>query len=219
MTHSENGTGNEIRGAIIHAEGVVWWEWRDKRYHPRPQACGVGIASSAPEARTVRAAKFGGLPYWREAFELVTEILEVFRADAQAEHLLDHGKEISQRTNRAQRRSICGPHQAARRRQQECVFDHAHGDAALVELQGHHSVRAADSPHRTRRFAIRFQNSANIFFLAAAVVHEDDLSLADRAATDRRWSPCGSSVADDLVAPPPLAGCPRSSATRHRQDS
>ena len=44
-----------------------------------------------------------------DPFELVTEI--------DAEHFLDHRKDISQRSNRAQRWGIRGTHQAARRRQ------------------------------------------------------------------------------------------------------
>jgi hypothetical protein len=42
-------------------------------------------------------------------------------------------------------------------------------DAALEELRSQHSVRAADGPRRTRRFAIRFQDLMNVLFLA--VVH------------------------------------------------
>src|SRR6266700_7179892 len=179
-------------GGFIHAEGV----W---------------VGFHHPCRRPHRRA---GLPCWRDPFEFVAEILEVLWADAQAEHFFDHGKEISQRTNREQRWGIGGPHQAARRRQDECVFDDARGDAALVELRGQHAVRTADDPHCTRRFAIRFQNPANKFFPAAAVIHGGALNLADLAATGRRSSPCGSSVADDSGAPPPSAGCPRSSATR-----
>ena len=127
MTHTENGTGNGnvIRGSsstpkacfggrgeqsdIIHAAGVR-----------------VGFPSSAPKARTSAGA--AGLPCWRDAFELVAEIVEVVRADAQLEHFLDHGKEVSQRANRAQWRSIGGTNQSARRRQDECVFDRRSAD-------------------------------------------------------------------------------------------
>jgi len=50
-----------------------------------------------------------------DPFDLAAYLLEVIRADTQADHFLDHGEEISQRTNRAQRRGIAGPHQEARR--------------------------------------------------------------------------------------------------------
>jgi len=113
-------------------------------------------------------------------------VLEVLRTDAQGKNFLDYGKEISQRTNRAQRGCLGGPHQAARGRQHECVFDHAHGDAALVELRGQHPVWTADSPHRARRVAIRFQNLMNILLLAAAVVQDGALSLAVRATAARQ---------------------------------
>ena len=90
MTRSENGIGNrsEIRGyhprrrrvlvgvkragSIIHAEGVQ-----------------VGVPSSAPKAH-------GGLLIVGDPFEFAAYVLEVFRADAQAEHFLDHGKEVRQ---------------------------------------------------------------------------------------------------------------------------
>ena len=70
------------------------------------------------------------------------------------------------------RRCIGGPYQTPRCGQDQRVFDHLHGQAALVELRGQHPVRTADSPHRARRFAIGLQDLTNIFFLAAAVVHD-----------------------------------------------
>jgi hypothetical protein len=37
-----------------------------------------------------------GLPWWREAFQLLAQILEVVRATAQAEHFFDYPKEVRQ---------------------------------------------------------------------------------------------------------------------------
>ena len=96
MTHSENGTrnGSEIRGhhprrrrvlvgvkragSIIHAEGAR-----------------VGVPSSAPMARVA------ALPFAGDPFELAAYVLKILRADAHAEHFLNHWEEIRQRTNRA----------------------------------------------------------------------------------------------------------------------
>ena len=137
MTHSENGTGNgnDAEG-IIHAEGVFFGGRGGSAISSTPQAC--GLVFHHPRRRRASGIGGEGLPGLGNAFELVAKILEVIRADAQVEHFLDHRQKISQRTNRAQRWGIGGPHQAAGRRQHECVFDHAHGDAALVELRGQH---------------------------------------------------------------------------------
>ena len=59
-------------------------------YHPRRRRA-VWFSIIRAEARTGR----GCLPVC-DALELVAEILEVVRADAQFPHFLYHGKEISQ---------------------------------------------------------------------------------------------------------------------------
>jgi hypothetical protein len=56
-----------------------------------PQAC--GLVFHHPRRRRPR-----GLPGWRDALELVVEILEVVRADAQIAHFLNDRQEISERT-------------------------------------------------------------------------------------------------------------------------
>jgi hypothetical protein len=102
-------------------------------YHPRRRRVLVGVkrASSIIHAEGVRGwysiirakGAHGGLPIAGDSFELAAYVLEVIRAYTQADHFLDHGKEISQRANRAQRRGIGGAHQSSRCRQHECVFD------------------------------------------------------------------------------------------------
>ncbi len=91
MTRSGNGIGNKEgdqrlsstpkacflsgvkrAGSIIHAEGVR-----------------VGVPSSAAKAH-------GGLLIVGDPFEFAAYVLEVFRADAQGEHFLNHGKEVRQ---------------------------------------------------------------------------------------------------------------------------
>jgi hypothetical protein len=95
------GLGTGARSdAIIHAEGVVWREWMRQAISSTPKACGL-VSVIRAEGAYGADAEGRGLP--RDAFEFLTEILEVIRADAQTEHFLDHRQEISQRTNRAQR--------------------------------------------------------------------------------------------------------------------
>jgi hypothetical protein len=60
-----------------------------------PKACGVGVPSSPRHRRA------GGLPITGDPFELAAYVLKILQADVHAEHLLNHGEEISQRTNRA----------------------------------------------------------------------------------------------------------------------
>src|SRR5579862_5699628 len=139
----------------------VRWSCGERAISSTPQACGWVFHHPRRGAT--------GLPRWRDALELVAEILEVVRVDAQSLHLLDDRQEIGQRANGAQRLGIGGPDQPARRCQDECVFDHAYGDAALEQLHSQQAVRTADGPRRSRRFAIRFQDPMNELFLA--VVH------------------------------------------------
>ena len=148
----------------------------------------IALLRQAGDHRTAEGAHWAwlpdsGLPGRCEVCELVSQVAEVIRADAQFAHLLDHGKEVRQRANRAQGRRTGRADQAPRSRQHQGVFDHHHGKAALVELGSQHPVRSAHRPHRARRFPVRLQDLANELFLSAAVVHVSLLSLAARAAT------------------------------------
>src|SRR6476646_540087 len=215
MTHPENGSGKQEcetdRGSSSTPEACsLVGPYGSGRYHPRRRRA-VWFSIIRAEAR----ARGWCLPGWRDALKLVAEIEEVVLADTQFRHLLDHRQEIGQRTNRAQRWGIGRPHQSARSCQHECVFDRAHGDAALEELRGQHSVRTADGPRRTRRFTIRFQDLSNVLFLA--VVHGCvPLNLAVRVATGRRCSTYGSSGVRGSAVRPPSICCRGSYATRHR---
>jgi len=50
-----------------------------------PQACGLVFRHRAGARRSQR------LPGWRDPFQFVAKIVEVFLADVQGEHFLDHG--------------------------------------------------------------------------------------------------------------------------------
>jgi hypothetical protein len=80
----ELGTGVGMQSGIIHAEGVHCWEWRGEALSSTPQACGL-----VPIIRAEGAHACGRLPGWRDAFELMAEMLEVIRADAQLQHFFD----------------------------------------------------------------------------------------------------------------------------------
>src|SRR5258708_26962190 len=90
--------GVERASSIIHAAGVRFG------FHHRRQR----------RARELVANGWAALPRLGGPFELATEVLEIIRADAQAEHFLDHWQEVSQRTDRAQWCCIGGPPLAAR---------------------------------------------------------------------------------------------------------
>src|ERR1017187_10010836 len=85
---------------------------RSDDYHPRRRRVLVGVkrASSIIHAEGVRVGvpsarakgARGGLPIAGDPFELAAYVLEVLRADAQAKHFFDHGREVGQRANNAQ---------------------------------------------------------------------------------------------------------------------
>src|ERR1017187_3025562 len=134
---------------------------------------------------------------------------EVVRIDAQAEHFLDHRKEVSQRANRVQGRRAGGAYHAARGRQDQGVFDSRQRHAALPKLGGQQTVRTADGPRRPWRFPVGVEDLASILLRVGAVLfHVIHLSSAARATTDRRWSPCGSSAARGSAAHAPVAESP-----------
>jgi len=94
VTHSENGKRERGQRSIIHAEGVL--------------LLGVKRASSIIHAEgvrgwcsVIRAGGAQGLPIVGDPFELAAYVLKILRADAHAEHFLNHWEEIRQRTNRA----------------------------------------------------------------------------------------------------------------------
>ena len=101
MTRSGNRIGNGKRrpAIIIHAEGVWEWCWGGQPY-PRRRRAGE-FSSSAPKARILLVVVTGfavkdsaDLPGLGEAFHPVAQVSEIVRADAQAEHFVDHRKKV-----------------------------------------------------------------------------------------------------------------------------
>jgi hypothetical protein len=88
VTNAKNGTGNgsELPRAIIHAEGVFLWEGNESGSIIHAEGVRVGVLSSAPKARR------WGLPIAGDPFELAAYVLKILRADAHAEHFLNHGR-------------------------------------------------------------------------------------------------------------------------------
>src|ERR1019366_2392090 len=150
----------------------------------------------------------------------MAQILEVGGTGLQVEHFLDHRKEVSQRTNGAQLAAHWWAGSGgALRRQHQCVFDHAHGDAALVELRGQHPVRTADGAHLpgVLRYASRTWRMYSSWPPPSSMIVL--LNPAAPAATDRQWARGDRNAPDGGAGLPPSAGCPESSAIRHRRDS
>src|SRR5208337_1336403 len=137
---------------IIHAVGVPGWLGRGGQYHPRRRRAGwfFIIPRVWPEST--------GLGSFEEALDLVAEILEVIRADAEFEDFLDHGREVGQGANGAERRSLGGTDEAARRGQHQGVFDDAQGHSSGVELGGQQTIRTADRACSSGRLAVSAQD-------------------------------------------------------------
>ena len=122
-----------MEAEIIHAVGVCFDVREDQQYHPRRKACGV--LSYHPRRRR------GGLGFVSlgesaarldEASDPVAQILEVLWFDAQFQHFFYDCREVSQGTNRAQRRRSGSTKDPARRGENECVFDRSQGYAAIL---------------------------------------------------------------------------------------
>ena len=83
------GTGNEIQWGIVNAEGVF------------AGRCGCpGDIIHVEDVRfgfplSAEARRGEWLPSWRDVFEFVAEIVEVFLADVQGQYFFYHGQEIS----------------------------------------------------------------------------------------------------------------------------
>ena len=80
-----------MQGPIIHAKA---WFFENGGTSDIINAAGVRVWFSI--IRAEGAHRRGGLPCWRDAFEFVTEILEVIWADPQLQHFLNHRQEIGQ---------------------------------------------------------------------------------------------------------------------------
>ena len=117
------------------------------------------------------------------ALEFVAEVLEVFRADLELQHLFDHRREVRERWQRPERRSIRRPRRTPRRRKCQRVLDCGWKHAAVIQLSCKDTIRTSNHARGTRRRTIRFENLPHIL----ALFHIDTINLspADRAATDR----------------------------------
>src|SRR5712692_1187056 len=151
---------------------------------------------------------------WCEPCDAIAQIVEVLRTNLETQDLFDDGREVRQRADDPERRSIGGPCHASRGGESQRVLDRFERHAALVQLSGEQTVGTTDSTASAGSRSIGFQKSVYIL----ALVHAMNLSLADHAAMDRRSSPYGSSAARGSAARPPSVCCRESCATRHRPD-
>ena len=69
---------------------------------------------------------------WCELCEAIAQMAEVLRSNLEPQDLVDHGREVRQRANDPQRRSIGGARQAPRGSQGQRVLDRFERNAALV---------------------------------------------------------------------------------------
>ncbi len=82
---------------------------------------------------------------------------EVLRINLATQELFDNGREVCQRADDPERRSVGGPRQAPGDRENQCVLDHLERHAALVQLGREPTVRAADGTASTRSRAVGLQ--------------------------------------------------------------
>src|SRR5712692_403715 len=141
---------------------------------------------------------------WCEPCDAIAQIVEVLRTNLETQDLFDDGREVRQRADDPERRSIGGPGHASRGGESQRVLDRFERHAALVQLSGEQTVGTTDSTASAGSRSIGFQESVYIL----ALVH----------AMNRRSSPYGSSAARGSAARPPSVCCRESCATRHRPD-
>jgi hypothetical protein len=87
----------------------------------------------------------------------VAQIAEVLRTHIELEDLFDDRREVGQRANDAERRSIGGTRQAPRGGQNQRVLDRLDRHAALVQLGRQQTVRAADGAAGARSRTVGFR--------------------------------------------------------------
>ena len=97
--------------------------------------------------------------------EFVAEMPEVFRPDLKLQNFLDHRREVSQRPNRTERRSIGRSHRTPRRGEYQRILNCCQRHAAVVQLRCKKTISTAHCTAGARRQTIRFQNSPHILAL------------------------------------------------------
>jgi hypothetical protein len=99
--------------------------------------------------------------------KFVAEMPEVFRADLELQNFFDHRREVSQRPNRTERRSIGRSRRTPRRRKYQRMFNCGQSHAAVIQLSREQAIRTAHQAGSVRRQTIRFENPPHI----VALVH------------------------------------------------
>jgi hypothetical protein len=118
----------------------------------------------------------------RGTLEFVAEVPEVFRADLESQHFIDHRCEVRQRPNRSEGQRIGWSRRTPRSGEYQCVLDGRQRHAAVMQLSRKRTIRTSNYACCAGRCAIRFENMPHIL----ALLHPTAiLSPAARAATDR----------------------------------
>jgi len=124
---------------------------------------------------------------WWEPWEAVAQMAEVLGTNLETQDLLNDGREVRQRANDPQRRSLGGTRQAPRGGESQRVLDHLECHAACMQLHREQTVRAADRAASTRSGTVSFQKPADPPLGGQPYSRcsiRMSLSLGDRAAKD-----------------------------------
>lgn len=116
--------------------------------------------------------------------EVAAEVLEVFPANVELQHLFDHRREVGQRADGTQRSRAGGPHDSPRRSEDERILYRFERHTALVQLVREQTVGTAHDSGGSRRRTISIEKPANIVApIDLTMLHA--FSPADRAARGR----------------------------------
>src|SRR5438093_13540039 len=116
---------------------------------------------------------------WCEAYDAIAQMVEVLGTNLKTQNLFNDRREVGQRANDREGRSIGGARQTPRGGQCQRVLDRIERHAALVELGREQTVPAAPGAARAISRTLGFQPPADI----AALFHE--FSPGHRPATSR----------------------------------
>src|SRR5207244_8627437 len=85
---------------------------------------------------------------WCEAYDAIAQMVEVLGTNLKTQNLFNDRREVGQRANDREGRSIGGPRQTPRGGQCQRVLDRIERHAALVQLGREQTVRAAHGAAR-----------------------------------------------------------------------
>jgi hypothetical protein len=97
--------------------------------------------------------------------KFIAEMPEVLRPDLELQNFFDHRREVSQRPDRTERRSIGRSRRTPRRRKYQRMFNSAQRHAAFIQARRKRAIRTAHYARSAGRQTIRFENPPHILAL------------------------------------------------------